>query len=147
MALMTVLNSCGHETYNWPLLCKSDPEFDHTYQMLLEDQQVLDFHLQDALLCHLGHLCVPLSEQAKMVWEAHFNQATGHFGVKKMVAVLQKYFYWTNLLQDFEKYIRSYTACVIAKLTIEKQGLYTLLPTLVNLGNPSPWITCQASFN
>eukprot|EP00253_Pinus_taeda_P015030 PITA_15030 len=31
MALTTVLNSCGHETSDWPLLYKSNPEFGHTY--------------------------------------------------------------------------------------------------------------------
>ena len=52
-----------------------------------------------------------------------------HFGVEKIVVVLQKYFYWPKLRQDVKKYIRSCTACVIAKPTIEKQGLYTQLPT------------------
>jgi len=31
MALTTVLNSCGHETSDWPLLYKSNLEFGHTY--------------------------------------------------------------------------------------------------------------------
>ena len=92
MALTTILNSYGHETSNLPLLYKSDPEFGHTYQTLLEGEHVLDFHLQDALLCHLGHLCVPSSECAKMIWEAHYSQAAMHFEVKKVVEVLQKYF-------------------------------------------------------
>jgi hypothetical protein len=45
------------------------------------------------------------------------------------VAVLQKYFYWPNLQKDVGKYIKSCTACAIAKPTIKKQGLYTPLPT------------------
>eukprot|EP00253_Pinus_taeda_P030551 PITA_30551 len=129
MALTTVLNSCGHETSNWPLLYKSNPKFSHTYQTLLEGQHVPDFHLQDALLCHLGHLCVPSSERAKLIWEAHYNRVVRHFGVEKTVALLQKYFYWPNLRQDVGKYIRSCTACVIAKPNIKKQGLYTPIPT------------------
>jgi len=67
MALTTVLNSCGHKTSDWPLLYKSNPKFSHTYQTVLEGQHVPDFHLQDALLCHLGHLCVPSSERTKMI--------------------------------------------------------------------------------
>jgi hypothetical protein len=143
-ALTTVLNSCGHETFDWSLLYKSDPEFGHTYNRLLEGKKVPNFHLQDALLCHLGHLCAPSSERPKMIWEAHYSRVAGHFGVEKTVAVLQKYFYWPNLRQDVEKYIKSCIACAIAKTTINKQGLYTPLPTLVDLGNPSPWITCRA---
>ena len=64
-----------------------------------------------------------------MVWEMHYSRVVGHFGVEKKVAVLQKYFYWPNLRRDVRKYIRSYTACLIAKPTIKKQCLYTLLPT------------------
>jgi hypothetical protein len=129
MALTTTLNSCGHETFDWSLLYKSDPEFGHTYNTLLEGNQVPYFHLQDSFLCHLGHLCVPSRERAKMIWEVHYSWVTGHFGVKKTMAVLQKHFYWSNLRQDVEKYIKSCTACTIAKQTIKKQGLYTLLPT------------------
>jgi hypothetical protein len=64
-----------------------------------------------------------------MIWEAHYNRVIGHFRDEKTVAVLQKYFYWPNLRLDVRKYIRSCTACAIAKLTINKQGLYTSLPT------------------
>ena len=78
----------------------------------------------------MGHLCVPSSERAKMIWEAHYNRVAGHFRVEKTMAVLQKYFYWPNLRQDVGKCIRSYTAYAIAKPSIKKQGLYTPLPTL-----------------
>ena len=77
----------------------------------------------------MGHLCVPSSEHAKMIWEAHYSRVARNFGVEKIVAVLQKYFYWSNLPQDVEKYIRSCTACAIAKPSIKKQGLYTSFPT------------------
>ncbi|MDW3502899.1 hypothetical protein NQ272_27485, partial [Escherichia coli] len=79
------------------LLYKRDPELGHTYQALLEGQHVPDFHFHDALLFHLGHLCVPSSEHAKMIWESYYSQILGHFRVEKTVAVLQKYFYWPNL--------------------------------------------------
>ena len=129
MALTTVLNSCGHKAYDWPLLYESDPKFGHTYKALLGSMQVPNFHLQDAILCHLGHLCAPSSTHAKMIWEAHYSRVVGHFKVEKTVAILHKYFYWPKLRKDVEKHIRSRTACAIAKLTIKKQGLYTPLPT------------------
>ena len=69
-----------------------------------------------------------------MIWETHYSWVTGHFEVENTMAVLQKYFYWPNLRQDVGKYIRSYTAYAIAKSTIKKQGLHTLLPTLIR-----PW--------
>jgi hypothetical protein len=97
--------------------------------MLGANSVVANFHLQDGLLCRLGHLCVPSSEHVKMIWEAHYSRVTGHFDVEKIVAVLQKNFYWPKLRQDVSKYIRSYTACTISKPTTKKQGLYTPLPT------------------
>jgi hypothetical protein len=52
----------------------------------------------------------------------------GHFGMEKIVAVLQKHFCWPKLRQDINKYIRSCTSYSFAKPTIKKQGLYTPLP-------------------
>ena len=97
MVITTVLNSCEHENSDWPLLYKSNLEFNYKYKALLGGLQLPNFHLQDALLCHLGHLCVPSSEHAKMIWEAHYNQFAEHFGVEKTVAILWKYFYWLKL--------------------------------------------------
>ena len=71
-------------------------------------------------------------------------KSRGIFGVEKIVAVLQKYFYWPNLRKDVGKHIRSCTACVIAKPTIKKQGLYTPLPTPSQPWESTSWITCRA---
>jgi hypothetical protein len=95
---------------------------------------VTDFHIQEKLLCHLDHLCVPTSEREKMIWESHYSRMAGHFGVEKTMVILQKHFYWPKIRQDVSKYIRSCTTCAIAKPTIKKQGLYTPLPTL-----EKPW--------
>jgi hypothetical protein len=68
VALTTVLDSCGHETSGWPQLYETDPDFTTTYQMLGANAVVDNFHLQDGLLCRLGHICVPSSERAKLIW-------------------------------------------------------------------------------
>jgi hypothetical protein len=86
-------------------------------------ETVIDFHIQDGIVCPLSHLCVPTSERAKLIWESHYDWVAGHFGVDKIVVVLQKKFYWPKLRQDVNKYIISCTACAIAKPTIKKQGL------------------------
>jgi hypothetical protein len=129
MTLTTVLDSYNHETSRWPHLYEIDPDFSTTYQMLGENSVVANFHLQDGLLCHLGHLCVPSSEWAKLIWEYYYSRVAGHFGIEKRVAVMQKHFYWLKLRQDVDKYIRSCTTCAIAKTTTKKQVLYTPLPT------------------
>jgi hypothetical protein len=55
----TMLHSCGHEASEWPQLYQQDPDFATTYQLLGTCMNVTDFHIQDKLLCHLVHLCVP----------------------------------------------------------------------------------------
>jgi hypothetical protein len=127
--LTTVLESCGHETYGWPQIYETDLDFATTYQMLGENIVVDNFHLQDGLLCHLFHIYVPSSKQAKLIWEAHYSRVPEHFGIEKTVAMLEKHFDWLKLRQEVSKYIRSCTTCAIAKLTTKKHGLYTPLPT------------------
>jgi hypothetical protein len=90
---------------------------------------VTEFHLQDNLLFHLDHLCLPSSECTKMIWEAHYNQVAGHLSIEKIVAVLRQHFYWSKLRQDVNKYIRSCTSYTISKPTIKKQGMYTPFST------------------
>jgi hypothetical protein len=97
MALTTMLDSYVHETSGWPQLYETDPDFATTYQMLGAKAVVDNFHLQDGLLCHLGQICAPSSERAKLIWESHYSWVERHFGIKKAVAMLQKHFYWPKL--------------------------------------------------
>ena len=83
-----MFNSCVHETSGWSQLYTSGLHFTTTYQVVSEGTVVANFHLQDGFLCHLGHLCVPSSEHAKLIWEAHYSRVAGYFGVDKTVAVL-----------------------------------------------------------
>jgi len=68
-----VLHSYIHEASRWPQLYESDLDFATTYQKLGASMPVTEFYLQDKILCHLGHLCVPSSDQEKMIWEAHYS--------------------------------------------------------------------------
>jgi hypothetical protein len=119
---------CDHKTSGWPHLYEIDPDFSTTYQMLGANSVDANFHLQYGLLCYLGHLCIPSRECVKMIWESHYSRVAEHFGVKKIVAVLQKHFYWMKLQQDVGKYIRSCTTYAISKLTTKKHDLYTPMP-------------------
>jgi hypothetical protein len=124
-----VLHSYGNEASEWPQLYQGDHDFVTTYQLLGMGANVTDFHIQDGLLFHLGHLYVPTSECQNLIWEAHYSRMGEHFGVEKSMVVLQEKFYWPKLRQDVSNYIKYCTACAIAKPTIKKQGLYTPLPT------------------
>jgi hypothetical protein len=104
-ALTIVLHSFGHQAFEGPQLYQQDSDFTTTYQLLGTGAIVTDFHIQDGLLCHLGHLCVPTSELANMIWESHYSRMAGYFGVDKIVVILQKHFYWPKLQQDISKFI------------------------------------------
>jgi hypothetical protein len=93
VALTTMLHSFRHEASKWPQLYQQDPDFTTTYQLLGTGATVTDFHIQDRLLCHLGHLCVPTSERANLIWEAHCSRMARHCGMEKTVVILQKLFY------------------------------------------------------
>jgi hypothetical protein len=69
--LTTMLHSYGNEASMWPQLYQQDPNFATTYHLLGKGMNVINFHIENRLLCHLGHLFVPTSERAKMIWEAH----------------------------------------------------------------------------
>ena len=69
----TVLDSCSHETSGWPQLYETNSNFATTYQILGANAIVDNFHIQDGLLYHMGHICVLSSERAKMIWEAHYS--------------------------------------------------------------------------
>jgi hypothetical protein len=125
-----------------PNFTQQDPDFTTTYQLLGIGTTITDFHIQDKLLCHLGHLCVPTSERAKMIWEAHYSQVAGHFGIEKTVVILQKHFYWPKLRQDVSKYIISCTAMPFPSQPSRSKAYTPLFIFPRSLGNPSQWITC-----
>jgi hypothetical protein len=116
-ALTMVLHSYGHEAFEWPQLYKSDLEFTTIYQLLGTGVTVTEFHLQDGLLCHMGYLCDPSSECTKMIWESHYSQMVGNFGMENNMEVIQNNLYWLRLQHDINKYIRSCTSYAIAKPT------------------------------
>jgi hypothetical protein len=96
-ALTTVLHFYGHEASEWTQLYHQNPDFATTYHLLGTRVTITDFHIQDKILFHLGHLRVPTSEHTKMIWEAHYNQMAGHFGMDKTVPIHKKQFYWPKL--------------------------------------------------
>jgi hypothetical protein len=56
--------------------------------MLGTNSVVANFHIQEGLLFCLGHLYDPSRRHTNLIWEAHYSQVVGHFGVEKVVAVL-----------------------------------------------------------
>ena len=76
-----------------------------------------------------------------MIREAHTSLVSGHFGVGKTIAQLQRYCYWPHMNESISKYVRGCVLCATSKPSNRKLGLYTPLPV------PSyPWEIISIDF-
>ena len=86
-------SSLKHESYI-EQYC-TDADFKDIYESLTHGSQVeeINYHVHDKLLYHLGKLCIPQTERAHVVQEAHSSRISGHFGVSKPMVQVQRYCY------------------------------------------------------
>ena len=70
-----------------------DEDFKEVYEKLTHGAQVENYFLQGKLLYHHGKLCIPTSERVHVILEAHTSLVSGHFGVGKTMAHLQRFCY------------------------------------------------------
>ncbi len=72
-----------------------DNDFKDVYESLTHGAQVeeVNYHVHDRILYHLGKLCIPQVERVHVIKEAHSSRVSGHFGLGKTVAQLQRYCY------------------------------------------------------
>jgi len=121
-------NSVMHESYIEQ--CIQDIDFKDVYVTLCHGKKVgdLDYYVKDQLLYHLGKLCIPQTERVNKIREVHTSVISGHFGVSKTVAQLQRYCYWPKMHETVSRYVRGCTMCAKSKPSNRKLGLYTPLP-------------------
>ena len=113
------------------------------YDSLSKGNQVEenDYHMHNNFLFHLSKLCIPQGERLSVMREAHSALIAGYFGVRKLVAHLQRYFYWPRMIDSVSCFIRSCSICATSKPSNRKLGLYTPLPV------PSrPWESVSMDF-
>ena len=67
--------------------------------------EVLDYHVHNCLLYHLGKLCIPQGERNNIIREVHISFIVGHFGVGKTIANLQRYCYWPHMFDNVSHFI------------------------------------------
>jgi hypothetical protein len=101
----------------------------------------VNYHVHDRLLYHLGKLCIPQGERVHVIREAHSSRVSGHFGVGKTMAQLQRYCYWPRMNETIAKYIKGCVMCSTSKPSNRKLGLYMPLPVpSATMGQVFPWI-------
>jgi hypothetical protein len=134
-------NSTMHESYveHYSL----DVDFKEVYATLCHSNQVeeLVYNVHDKLLYHFGKLCIPQGERVNIIREAHSSLIVGHFDVGKMMANLQRCFYWPKMNESVSRYVRGCSLCATINPSNIKLGLYIPLPV------PSrPWESISMDF-
>ena len=82
--------SLKHESYIEQY--STDVDFKDIYESLTHGTQVeeVNYHIHDRLLYHLGKLCIPKTQRAHVIQEAHSSRISRHFGVSKTMAQVQR---------------------------------------------------------
>ena len=92
-------------------------------------------------------LCIPHEAFVKgrrliAIISDHAHLIIGHFGQFKTAQYIRRYFWWTSIAQDIEKFCMSCSACTASKDTNSKpRGLLHTLPVL-----DRPWQSMGMGF-
>jgi hypothetical protein len=91
-------------------------------------------------------LCIPNVKVGKDDLQSllidHVHHVLGHFGVKKTLDAMNRYFYWKSLTEDVVRHIKSCHDCQINKSTpTARKGLLRPLPV-----PPGPWLIIAMDF-
>ena len=73
-----------------------------------------DINLQpkDGLLWHENRIFVPEDLRVSVLSLCHDHELAGHFGVQKTSELLQRTFWWPQLVKDCRSYVESCTTCI-----------------------------------
>ena len=75
-----------------------------------------------------------------LVREAHSGGLMGHFGIVKILTMLEEHFYWSHMRRDIERMVGRCATCHKAKSKTNPYNLYTPLPI------PYPWVDLSMDF-
>jgi hypothetical protein len=104
-----------------------DEDFKEVFEKLTHGAQVENYCLEGKLLYHLGKLCILTSEHIHVIREAHTSLVSGHFGVGKTMAHLERFCYRPQMKATVTKYVKGCVMCSTCKPTNRKLGLYSPL--------------------
>ena len=105
---------------------KSSYSTDQFWQEQLHTQKrAAVLHEEDDLVWHrFGKLYLPHVLRQQIILEAHRSAYSGHFGVDRVLAKLQEFFWWPRMRQTIVAVLRSCHECqVVAPRTKGKYGL------------------------
>jgi len=109
---------------------QDDEDWLKAYDRVLEGKADADVTLEDEVLWYKGRLWVPDSvDLRKMILqEEHDSKVAGHMGQEKMIELVRRNFFWPQMDQWIEDYVRSCPEC--QKNKAARHALYGLLQPL-----------------
>jgi len=69
------------------------------------------FSLSNELLCWKNRIYVPEGLHQRVIQSEHESKVAGHFGRARMLELLTRNFYWTNMERDVRKYCSECNNC------------------------------------
>lgn len=100
---------------------KVESEHDEQYQSLAREVRGgtrTDLHFEQGVLVHLASGCFYIPDgplRRSLLHEAHDSPISGHLGRHKMIAKLQKDYYWPSMDRIVRKYIATCPSCQVNK--------------------------------
>jgi len=109
---------------------QDDEDWLKAYDRVLEGKADADVTLEDEVLWYKGRIWVPDSvDLRKMILqEEHDSKVAGHIGQEKMIELIRRNFFWLQMDQWIEDYVRSYPDC--QKNKAARHARYGLLQPL-----------------
>ncbi|KAL0420256.1 UNVERIFIED_CONTAM: Transposon Tf2-11 polyprotein [Sesamum latifolium] len=112
---------------------------------LVEQGKARQFWLEDGLLMTKGNrLYVPKGGDLRksLISECHDTLWAGHQGEERTYALVQRAYYWPQMRDDVETYVRTCLICQQDKADHQKRLVcYTHFPSQRDPGRVSPWTT------
>jgi hypothetical protein len=123
------INEFPNNELNLPELQQNDPFFEPIYELLLKDEDISDpisdnYFLQDGLL-YYSHkynrkypralTCVPENIVHELLYSFHDDMMSGHLGINKTKAKIKERYFWPNMDNIIELYVKSCLDCQTKK--------------------------------
>ena len=115
-------------------LYETDSDFKEAFDacknpVLMDGSKWLDYFLQDGLLFKKNQLCIPnCSMRENLIKEKHSGGLARHFGIEKTFEQLNKFYFWSKMKSEVEKYVKTCKICQHAKGRSQNIGVYIPLP-------------------
>ncbi|WVZ52420.1 hypothetical protein U9M48_003476 [Paspalum notatum var. saurae] len=102
---------------SFPYVIKHKKGKDNDIMLHCKEGRTWDkYVINDVFVFRANRLCIPIvSIRLLLLQEAHEGRLMGHFGAKKMEAVLSTHFFWPKMRRDVEKFVSRCTTCQKAK--------------------------------